>query len=119
METNETTAMKRQVRTHLTVFLVLAFLIGSNVGITFAPLESSLRIGIQVALAALSGGLVITFFMHLQSETAVTYLILAITCVLFAGMMVLTWVAHHDHPTLTEYNHPSQPAGAPAPHHVP
>jgi len=42
--------------------------------------------------------------------------VLALTCVLLAAMMVLTWVARHDHPAMTEY-HPAAPP--PAPHHVP
>jgi caa(3)-type oxidase subunit IV len=119
MDTNETADFKRQVRTHLNVVLALVGLIALNVAVTFAPLAGPLRMGIQIALAVLSGALVITFFMHLRSEKTTTHLILAISLVLFAVLLVLTLVAHADHPALTEYQHVTPPPAAAGAHHVP
>ena len=116
MEPNDIADFKRQIRAHLSAVLLLAALVGLNVGVTFLPLDGGLRVGVQVGLAVLSGGLVLTCFMHLRSEKTMIYAVLALTCVLLAAMMVLTWVARHDHPAMTEY-HPAAPP--PAPHHVP
>lgn len=119
MNTNDPASFKRQIRTHLVVFAILVAVIGLNVAVTFLPLEKPARIGVQIALAALGGGLVLTFFMHLLTETLPTYAILAGTFVLFVALLVLTLVARHDHPELTEYHHPPKPAAPAAAHHVP
>jgi cytochrome c oxidase subunit IV len=115
MEPNDIAAFKRQIRGHLNMVLLLAALVGLNVGITFLPLGPSLKIATHVTLAILSAGLVLTFFMHLLAEQTMTYAVLGLTFVLLVVMMALTWVARHDHPAMTEYH---QPAPTP-PHHVP
>jgi caa(3)-type oxidase subunit IV len=116
METNEIAAFKRQLRGHLNMVLLLAGLVGLNVGVAFLPLGHGLKIAAHLTLAVLSAGLVLTFFMHLVSEKKMTYAVLAVTFVLLVVMMTLTWVARHDHPAMTEYHHPNPTA---APHHVP
>ena len=116
MEPNDLADFKRQIRAHLSVVLLLAVLVGLNVGVTFLPVENGLRVGVQIGLAVLSGALVLTSFMHLRSEKMVIHAVLALTFALLAAMMVLTWVARHDHPAMTEYQPAAQP---PAPRYVP
>ena len=116
MEPNDQSDLERQIRAHLSVVLLLAALVGLNVGVSFLPVAGGLRVGAHVGLAVLSGALVLTFFMHLWSEKRLTLAVLALTFLLLAAMMILTWVARHDHPAMTEY-HPAVPPAAP--HHVP
>ena len=116
MEPNEIAEFKRQIRGHLIRVLLLAVLVGLNVGVTFLPLAGGLKVGAHVALALLSAGLVLTFFMHLLSERVMTHALLALTLVLLVAMIGLTWVARHDPPALTEYRRAGPTT---IPHHVP
>jgi caa(3)-type oxidase subunit IV len=119
MNAPDRTALTKEVRRHLRIYGLLLALIGLNVGLTFLTPDRSLRLVAQVTLAVLSGGLVLTYFMHLLSEKTATYLILGGTVILFAALMTLTLVARRDHPTLTEYTTHPPPASSTPSSHVP
>ena len=64
-------------------------------------------------------GLVLTFYMHLISETLSTYLLLACTLFLFLAMMALILVARNNHPDGTEIFATPAPTPPTSEHHVP
>jgi cytochrome c oxidase subunit IV len=111
LENGDRQALQQQIRSHLRLALVLVSLVGLNVLCTFLPLDRTPKIALQVALAVLSGGIVLAFFMHLLTEKMSTLIILACTAVLFAALMALPIFAGHDHPEMTE-SHSAPPAPA-------
>jgi FtsH-binding integral membrane protein len=102
MNANDPTAIRQQVRSHLKVFWVLLLIVGTNVAATFLPVERPVRVGVQVALAVICAALVLTFYMHLLSETVSTYLLLGCTGFLFVALLGLILVARQSHPDQTK-----------------
>lgn len=119
MDSNNPAAIRQQLQSHLKLFWILLVVVGANVAATFLPIDRPLRVGVQVALALISAGLVLTFYMHLLSETLSTYVLLACTFFLFAAMMALILVARKSHPDGTEYFAAPAPAAPATEHHVP
>ena len=119
MQTNHE-FIQREVATHLKVFWLLLLVGGTNVAFTFLPLDTTVRTGVQVALAAVGAGLVLTFYMHLLSETVSTYLVLSLTAFLCLALLALTMVARDSVPEGTTHSTVDRGAAGAAPAaHVP
>lgn len=110
MHSNDPAAIRQQVQSHLKIFWVLLLVVGANVAATFLPVDRPVRVGIQIALAALSAAIVLTFYMHLLSETVSTYLLLGCTGFFLVALMGLLLVARQSHPDRTEIIQAPAPA---------
>jgi cytochrome c oxidase subunit IV len=120
METQDAAAVKRQLQSHLKVFWVLLLVMGANVAVAFLPLDRPVRVGLHVGLSMVCGALVLTFYMHLVSETLSTHLVLGVTGFFFVALLALTLVARWSHPDLTELNTgTTSPPATAGGHHVP
>jgi len=84
--------IRKETRTYLMVFGVLAVLTVVTVAVSYLKLSVGLAIMVALAIASVKGFLVAGFFMHLFSERKLVYSILLIT-VLFFG--VLLWGPWH------------------------
>lgn len=83
--------------------IILAAVVGVTlimVGVSFAPLGQSLRIGLILAAACVNAFLVGGHLMHLISERKLIHTLLAFTVFFFVFLMVLTVWAKHDVPTV-------------------
>jgi len=111
--------IQREVATHLKVFWLILMVVATNVAVTFLPVDTTVRNTLQVALAVAGAGLVLTFYMHLLSETVSTYLVVGLTAFLCLALLALTMVARDSVPEGT-HSTVDRGAAAPAPAaHVP
>ncbi len=88
--------IKKHVRTYIAVFIALLALTMVTVAISYLHLEVYQAIAVALVVAAVKGGLVAGFFMHLLSEKKVIYMALILTLVFFAVLMWLPLFAHSD-----------------------
>lgn len=96
----------KHIRTYLLIGLFL--LIGTGLTVWAATIHfgsHSMNIAIALLIAIAKGSLVALFFMHLISEKTAIYMFMSVTVFFFAGLMVLTLWATHDHPLKSEYLH--------------
>lgn len=99
MEFGDTQAIKKHVRTYVTVFIALLCLTLVTVALSRLHLNVPLAIGVALFIAAIKGSLVASYFMHLISEKKVIYATLILTAVFFAALMSLP-LFHHSNPIL-------------------
>jgi len=77
------------------------------IGTILTVLASQIDLGhhwnivLALVIATVKASLVALFFMHLISERAMIYTVLAFTVFFFVGLMFLTIGAHADYPPLT------------------
>lgn len=90
--------MRRELATHLRVFWLILIVVAANVATSFLPLDRGVKTTVQVGLAVLAAGLVLTFYMHLISETLSTYLVMGLTGFLLVAMLGLILVARESVP---------------------
>ena len=110
-------AVQLEVATHLKVFWLILVVVALNVAMTFLPVDRVLRTTVQVALAVLGAGLVLTFYMHLLSETVTTYLVVGLTGFLCLALLALTLVARDSVPEGTHSTiNPGSPVATPELH---
>ena len=90
----EKTAIQRQVRIYIRVFLALAILTVLTVGVSYLHLPLALAIAVALFIAAVKSSLVAAFFMHLASEKRVIYGVLLLALGFFLALLFLpSW--HH------------------------
>lgn len=96
--------VSKHIKTYLLIGLFL--LIGTGLTVWAAGIHfgsHSMNIAIALLIATAKASLVALFFMHLISEKTAIYMFMSVTVFFFAGLMVLTLWASHDHPTATEF----------------
>ncbi len=82
-------AVKKHVKVYVAVFLALLVLTGITVAASKLHLTPAVAVTVALAIAAVKGSLVAGFFMHLISERAVIYWVLAVCVVFFFALMLL------------------------------
>jgi FtsH-binding integral membrane protein len=118
MNAQEVQAFKKQIQSHVRVFVVLLAGTLLSVGISFLQVPVPAKVGIALTIAAAQAVLIAGVLMHLSTEKRSIVLILAITGVFFMGLGVLTVWASHDAPDQTQHLQVPTAHTAPA-HHVP
>lgn len=88
--------VKKHVRIYMMVFASLAFLTIVTVAVGYLHLPITPALIIALAIAAIKGSLVASFFMHLISEKKVIYSFLILTVVFLLALFVLTISSFHD-----------------------
>ena len=99
---NEHHDIAKHVRSYLLIGGVL--LIGTIVTVLASYVDLGnhhLNIGLALVIATFKASLVALYFMHLISERALIYTVLAFTAFFFVGLMFLTVGAYADFPPLT------------------
>lgn len=81
--------VKKSVRVYLFVFGALAVLTVATVAASWIQLSMAAAIALAMLIACVKGTLVASFFMHLTSERAVLYWVLALCVVFFAALVLL------------------------------
>lgn len=99
MSSTHTENIDQQVRRYVMVFGALAVLTVLTVAVGYLRLPIGAAVALGLAIAAVKGGLVAGYFMHLFSERKVIYYLLAITVVFFLGMVVLFMSSYYDQVT--------------------
>ena len=84
----------------MVIFLAVLCGTGLMVGVSFASLASSARIGLILLIACVNAFLVAGHLMHLISERKMVYTVLIFTVIFFVALMGLTIWAHGDVPHL-------------------
>lgn len=91
--------MKKHVRGYMYVFAAL--IVGTILTVAVAGIDFGhpvINISVGLLIATTKAALVALFFMHLISEKAAIYSLLAFTVFFFTGLMVLTLWASDDFP---------------------
>jgi len=90
---------------HVRGYLIVggALLVGTilTVWASYIDLGHHWNIVLALIIASAKASLVALFFMHLISERAMIYSVLAFTAFFFVGLMFLTLYSMHDFPPLT------------------
>lgn len=81
--------IKKETRTYVLVFVVLAALTVITVAVSYLDLSTGAAVTVALAIALVKGSLVASFFMHLISERKLIYAVLTLTLVFFIAVMVL------------------------------
>ena len=95
-------SVKKEIRTYLMVFLVLAVLTVVTVGISYLHLAIHFAIILALIVATFKASLVAGFFMHLISERQLIYSILIFVVIFFVGLLLLPLANHSDYITGTK-----------------
>ena len=105
-----------EVRRYIGVFGALMVLTLVTVGVSYLDLAVVPTVLLGLVIASLKAGLVAMFFMHLKSERWTIYWPLALTMVLFVGLLVSVIWSEADHLLGTRFTDAFDPqtAGAPA-----
>lgn len=86
------------VRKHTTIMFSLMVCTVAMVTASFLPLGSAgLKIAVVFAVALIEAFLVAGHLMHLLSEKKLIYSVLALTAILFVGLLALPILSQHDH----------------------
>ncbi len=93
-----------QIKIYIRVFATLAVLTAATVLASRAQFAPALAIFIGLAIAAVKGGLVASFFMHLKTETRWIYGVLLLTAFFFVALFGLMFMTTND--TFGEVVHP-------------
>ncbi|MBI4042150.1 MAG: cytochrome C oxidase subunit IV family protein [Deltaproteobacteria bacterium] len=81
--------IKKHVRIYIAVFAALAALTVVTVAISYLHLPLPYAIAVALLVATIKGSLVASYFMHLISERAVIYGVLAFTLIFFAALLFI------------------------------
>jgi caa(3)-type oxidase subunit IV len=95
-QTHDAEAIRKETKTYLTVFFMLAVLTVLTVGVSYFHLPPALAIGIALLIATFKGSLVAGVFMHLLHEKKAIYWLLLLTVAFF--VVLLFW------PALSQWN---------------
>lgn len=108
-----------EVRRYIGVFGALMVLTLVTVAVSYLNVPVGAAVAVGLAIASLKAGLVAMFFMHLKSERAMIFWPLALTMVLFVGLLVSVLWSEGDHLFGTRFTDafdpPSADAAAPPP----
>ena len=88
--------IQKQVKIYMFVFATLAILTIVTVSVSYLELPFYLAIAVTLFIAAMKGGLVAAYFMHLISERHLIHYILILTLVFFIALMVLPVMTDFD-----------------------
>ena len=89
-------SIQKHVRTYIGVFVALALLTVLTVFVAHLDFSRSGHSAVAMAIAAVKGGLVASYFMHLISEKKLIYGALILTVILLAVVMFVPLSAHMD-----------------------
>ncbi|MEE8336353.1 MAG: cytochrome C oxidase subunit IV family protein [Candidatus Neomarinimicrobiota bacterium] len=89
-------AVKKHVRTYITVFAALAVLTVVTVAASYLGLSSGEAFFLALTIASIKGTLVAGFFMHLFTEKTAIIAILGITVFLFMIVLFFPFLAAVD-----------------------
>ena len=117
MNAQEATAFKKQIRSHIRIFLVVLVGMLISVGLCLTPIGIQAKIAVALSIAVIQAALVASFLMHLNAERKSVYAVLGLTVFFFMGLGVLTIWASHDSPEMTR--HLQVPSHSAPAHHVP
>ena len=96
MDHTTTEEIKKHVRGYVIVFVVLLALTVITVGVSYLHLSIVPAVILALAIAAIKGALVASYFMHLISEKKLVYFTLILTIVFFFTLVALPLLGHHD-----------------------
>jgi cytochrome c oxidase subunit 4 len=88
--------IRKETRTYLIIFFVLACLTAITVGVSYLHLESHEALLVALLIATIKASLVAGYFMHLLSERKLIYSVLALTVFFFAVLLWGPWHHHYD-----------------------
>jgi cytochrome c oxidase subunit 4 len=98
-----------EVRRYIAVFGALMALTLITVAVSYLDMPVIPTVVVAIAIASVKAGLVAAFFMHLKSERAMIYWPLALTMVLFVGLLVSVIWSEADHLFGTRFTHAFDP----------
>lgn len=98
-----TDAAAVQVKGYLVVFAALLALTLVTVAVSTLEMPGAPTMAVGLAIAAVKASLVALFFMHLKSERPMVYATLALTAVIFAGLIAFTLYTEADHAPGTRF----------------
>lgn len=87
-------AIQKQVKIYIGVFIALAFLTVVTVAVGYLHLPIGQAVAVALFIAAIKGGLVAAFFMHLASEKKIIYSILILAVFFFAFLLIYPALHH-------------------------
>jgi len=87
-------AVKKHVRTYITIFIALAILTVVTVWVSTLDLPGPAAIALAFIIASIKAGLVALFFMHLLGERKIIIAILALTVFFFVVLTLLPQTSH-------------------------
>jgi cytochrome c oxidase subunit 4 len=88
--------VRKHVRTYMMVFVSLLILTGVTVGVFYLHLSLVSAIVVALIVASIKGSLVACYFMHLISERAMIFWILALCALFFLVLLLLPVITVHD-----------------------
>lgn len=88
--------VKKHVRVYIGVFVSLLILTGVTVGVSYLHLSISAAIGVALLVATVKGSLVACYFMHLISEKAMLFWILALCAFFFVVLLLIPVITVSD-----------------------
>ncbi len=94
-----------EVRRYIGVFAALMVLTFITVGVSYIDMPTGPAVLVAIAIASLKAGLVVVVFMHLRGERAAIHWPLALTMVLFVGLLISLIWSEGDHLFGTRFTH--------------
>lgn len=88
--------VKKHVRVYIGVFVSLLILTGVTVGVSYLHLSIGAAIGVALLVATVKGSLVACYFMHLISEKAMLFWILALCAFFFVVLLLIPVITVSD-----------------------
>ena len=88
MSSHSVEDIKRETRGYLIVFFTLAVLTVVTVAVSTLDVSVPTAITIALIIATIKGSLVACYFMHLISERKLIFVVMAITVLMFIGVLV-------------------------------
>lgn len=88
--------VKKHVRTYMMVFGALLILTGVTVGVFYLELSLAAAVVVALIVASVKGTLVACYFMHLLSERAMLFWILALCALFFIVLLLLPVMTERD-----------------------
>jgi cytochrome c oxidase subunit 4 len=96
MTSDHAADIDKHVRVYITVFVALMALTIVTVAISRVHLPVPIAVTVALIVAAIKGGLVACYFMHLISEKKLIYAVLAVTAVFFFALLALPAITHSN-----------------------
>ncbi|MEK6643424.1 MAG: cytochrome C oxidase subunit IV family protein [Planctomycetota bacterium] len=88
--------VKKHVRVYIGVFALLLVLTGVTVGVSYLHLSIGAAVGVALLVASIKGTMVACYFMHLISEKAMLFWILALCGFFFLVLLLVPVITVHD-----------------------
>ena len=86
----------KQIKTYLMVFGALLVLTVATVAVSYLHVGIGLAVAIGLLIALVKGGLVASFFMHLNAEKRWIYGVLILTAIFFVALFILPITTSND-----------------------